>query len=82
MLRFEPRPNFRRRLRELGAAEPDAVDRALRWLAANPRDTRLRTHKLSGDPWACSYAYDGRIVFLWEGDLITLLDVGSHDDVY
>jgi hypothetical protein len=23
-----------------------------------------------------------RIVFLWTGDLITLLDLGSHDEVY
>ena len=82
MPRFEPRPNFRRRYRKL--AEPDrrAVDRALRLLATDPRDPRLRTHKLEGgERWACSYAYDGRIVFRWEADVITLLDVGSHDDV-
>jgi len=43
----------------------------------------LRTHKLENtERWARSYAYDGRILFRWAGDLITLLDVGSHDEVY
>jgi mRNA-degrading endonuclease YafQ of YafQ-DinJ toxin-antitoxin module len=52
-------------------------------LEANPHDPRLRTHKLAdGDRWACSYAHDGRIIFAWTGDLITLLDLGSHDQVY
>jgi mRNA-degrading endonuclease YafQ of YafQ-DinJ toxin-antitoxin module len=66
-------------------AEPDrrAVDRALRLLATDPRDPRLRTHKLEGgERWACRYAYDGRIVSRWEADMIRLLDAGSHDDVY
>jgi hypothetical protein len=46
------------------------------------RDPRLRTHKLAGcERWACGYAYDGRIVFTWEADVIRLLDVGTHDDV-
>jgi mRNA-degrading endonuclease YafQ of YafQ-DinJ toxin-antitoxin module len=83
MPRFEARPNFRRRYRKL--AEPDrrAVDRALRLLAADPRDPRLRSHKLEGgERWACRYAYDGRIVFIWAAEVILLLDVGTHDDVY
>jgi mRNA-degrading endonuclease YafQ of YafQ-DinJ toxin-antitoxin module len=83
MPRFESRPNFRRRYRKLTEPDRRAVERALRLLSASPRDPRLRTHKLEGsERWACSYAYDGRIVFIWEADLITLLDVGTHDDVY
>lgn len=59
------------------------MSRALQLLAVDPRDPRLRTHKLQSDAgWACSYAYDGRIVFDWDGDLITLLDLGTHDEVY
>ena len=83
MPRFEPRPNSRRRYRKLAEPTRRAVDRALRLLATDPRDPRLRTHKLEGgERWACSYAYDGRIVFTWEADVITLLDVGTHDDVH
>jgi mRNA-degrading endonuclease YafQ of YafQ-DinJ toxin-antitoxin module len=79
---FEARPSFRRRYRKLVEPERRAGDRAVRLLATDPRDRRLSTHKLEGgERWACRYAYDGRIVFTWEADMITLLDVGSRDDV-
>jgi addiction module RelE/StbE family toxin len=49
----------------------------------------LRTHKLSGEldgAWACSVAYDLRIVFevVQEGEVetILLLSIGTHDEVY
>jgi mRNA-degrading endonuclease YafQ of YafQ-DinJ toxin-antitoxin module len=38
--------------------------------------------------WACSYGYDCRIVFSIEKDskngqeMIVLLDIGTHDEVY
>jgi mRNA-degrading endonuclease YafQ of YafQ-DinJ toxin-antitoxin module len=82
-MRFEEKPRFIRRRRRLGSADSQALVIALVRLAADPRDPRLRTHKLSGgDRWACSYAYDGRIVFHWADDVITLLDLGTHDEVY
>jgi mRNA-degrading endonuclease YafQ of YafQ-DinJ toxin-antitoxin module len=85
MPRVERRRGFRRRFRRLAPADQRAVERALRWLAANPRDRRLRTHRPDGsERWASSYAPDGRIVFRWldQAGLIVLLDVGTHDDVY
>lgn len=51
----------------------------------------LATHKLSGELmglWACSCGYDCRIVFSIEIDVhngqevILLLDIGTHDEVY
>ncbi len=50
----------------------------------------LGTHKLSGDLqglWACLCGYDCRIVFSIEhkGDkeeVVVLLDIGTHDEVY
>jgi mRNA interferase YafQ len=51
----------------------------------------LGTHKLSGvlsGLWACSCGYDCRIVFSLESDpdtaeeIIVLLDIGTHDEVY
>jgi mRNA interferase YafQ len=51
----------------------------------------LSTHKLTGklkDLYACSCGYDCRIIFSLEkdpsteDDVILLLDVGSHDEVY
>lgn len=52
---------------------------------------KLGTHKLSGELyglWACSCGYDCRIIFSFEDDeesgeeVIVLLDIGTHDDVY
>jgi len=53
--------------------------------------TSLNTHKLSGDLsdlYACSCGFDCRIVFTIETDketgkeVIILLNIGKHDDVY
>lgn len=53
--------------------------------------SHLGTHKLSGDLfglWACSCGYDCRIVFALEKDrqsgeeVILLLDIGTHEEVY
>ena len=51
----------------------------------------LGTHKLSGalaGYWACSCGYDCRIVFSIEiepapgAEVVVLLDIGTHDEVY
>ena len=51
----------------------------------------LGAHKLSGhlfSLWACSCGYDCRIVFSIEqsaesdGEVVVLLDIGTHDEVY
>ncbi|MGI9035515.1 MAG: type II toxin-antitoxin system RelE/ParE family toxin [Pyrinomonadaceae bacterium] len=49
----------------------------------------LRTHKLKGkleENWACSVAYDLRIVFkivrFENAEAILLLTIGTHDEVY
>jgi mRNA-degrading endonuclease YafQ of YafQ-DinJ toxin-antitoxin module len=82
-MRLEETAHFTRRRRRLGPPDARALTVALVRLQANPRDPRLRTHKLEGGQrWACSFAYDGRIVFSWAGDVIYLLDLGSHDEVY
>lgn len=65
------------------------MQRTLASLAADAFDPRLWTHKLKGDladSWACSVAYDLRIVFQFvthEGaEAILLLAIGTHDEVY
>lgn len=75
---------FRRRVKKLTPSERQAVAAALRRFAADPFDAALRSHKLSGElagKWAFSAGYDLRVVFTLEGDLATLLAVGSHDEV-
>lgn len=60
-------------------------------LAKNPFHPGLRTHKLSGKLkglWACWVEYDCRIIFRFESDseigeeMIVLIDLGTHDEVY
>lgn len=67
------------------------IERTLRLLIENPFEARLATHKLHGKlkgKWACSVAYDLRIVFTFvessAGDLddVFLIEIGTHDEVY
>ena len=60
-------------------------------LEEDPFTPSLKTHKLTGDLdglWSCSVNYDCRIIFSLQKDkntneeLITLIDIGSHDEVY
>ena len=63
----------------------------LELLSKEPFAPSLKSHKLAGKLdglWSCSVAYDYRIIFAFrkdtttEKDLIVLVDIGSHDDVY
>lgn len=69
-----------------------SIAKALVKLELDAFDPSLRTHKLSGKLAAysaCSCGYDCRIIFTIEKDIsdpdtevILLLDIGTHDDVY
>ena len=67
------------------------VFETLRRLTESPSDPVLKTHKLSGrlsGLWACWVEYDCRIIFALKhdpvggGQLILLVDIGTHDEVY
>ncbi len=65
------------------------IGEALRLLAADSADPRLKTHKLKGElkgSLACSAGYDCRIVFSFvhhEGaEAILLETIGTHEEVY
>jgi mRNA interferase YafQ len=83
---------FIRALRRFLKGRPqlrEDVELALQLLAADAFDSRLKTHRLSGDlegTWACSVGYDVRIIFEFVehagAEAILLLTVGTHDDVY
>ena len=68
-----------------------AIQKAIAQLAENAFSANLRSHKLSGallDLFACSCGYDCRIIFSIEKDMtrneevIILIDIGAHEDVY
>jgi addiction module RelE/StbE family toxin len=54
-------------------------------LAADPFNPLLHTHPLTGKlkgKYSCSVTYSLRIVFTLADDIIHLLDIGPHDEVY
>jgi mRNA interferase YafQ len=69
-----------------------SISKSIHKMQLDADDPSLRTHKLSGKlaaHLACSCGYDCRIIFSIEKDLtspekeiILLLDIGTHDDVY
>jgi mRNA-degrading endonuclease YafQ of YafQ-DinJ toxin-antitoxin module len=57
----------------------------LKILSQDVNDTRVKTHKLSGNLkefFACSVNYSIRIVFKYDHEYIYLETVGTHDEVY
>jgi addiction module RelE/StbE family toxin len=57
----------------------------LEFLQNNPQDPLLKTHHLTGRLKGLKsfiLFYEYRIVFRQEGDIIYLLNIGSHDEVY
>ena len=69
----------------------ERVYKTLEALSQNPFDPKLKTHKLHGQLegyWACSIDYDLRVIFTFEPDptskedLIVLVELGTHEEVY
>lgn len=69
----------------------EQIEATLRRMAADINDPRLRTHHLSGQLaglYACTVNYDCRIVFQKQklpkggGEVLILVNIGTHDDVY
>ena len=85
---------FRRAYRKFAARDrklQKAIDNTLAAMIEDLFAPSLGAHKLSGELyglWACSCGYDCCIVFALEQDpktaaeIILLLDLGTHDDVY
>ena len=84
------RRGFKRTARKTPALQ-EKIFSTLEILSKQPFDPHLKTHKLHGKLaglWACEVEYDCRIVFTFETephtgkDLIVLVDIGTHDEVY
>jgi mRNA-degrading endonuclease YafQ of YafQ-DinJ toxin-antitoxin module len=87
-------PRFERAFRRLVGKNPALrlqIETALRRLAADCNDPRLKTHRLSGQLeglHACSVGYDCRIVFCKQkhpqtlAEVLILVNIGSHEEVY
>ncbi len=87
-------PRFERaflRLTKKNRSLQSQIETALRRMAENLNDPRLKTHHLSGQLaglHACSVAYDCRIVFARQkhrktgAGVLVLVNIGSHEEVY
>ena len=85
---------FRRGFKKATRKDPflqEKIFSVLEKLSGEPFDPVLKTHKLHGKLfglWACQVEYDCRIVFTFEKkpdnekDLVVLVDIGKHDEVY
>jgi mRNA interferase YafQ len=86
--------SFERALRKAVRARPELGEKIIAvvgCLAADPFAENLRTHKLRGrlrGLWSAWVEYDCRVVFAFEldpdsnEDMIVLVDIGSHEEVY
>lgn len=71
---FKKNPNIRTNFQQV-------IDK----LTDNPFEPSLKTHKLTGelkDFWSCSITYKIRMTFVIIDDIIELIDIGAHDEVY
>ena len=82
--------SFKRLTRKNSQLQDKILD-ILELLSKDPFTPSLKSHKLSGKLdglWSCSVAYDCRVIFAFrkdtttEEDLIVLIDIGTHDEVY
>lgn len=89
---LEPTSAFLRAVKRLVKRQPDITMELRDVLALLEMDAfapSLRTHKLKGaltGCWASSAGYDLRIIFeilpFADGEKISLLSIGTHDEVY
>jgi mRNA interferase YafQ len=87
-------PSFKRSFKRLTRKNPQLQEKILEVLELLSNDhftPSLKSHKLTGQMeglWSCSVNYDCRIIFAFKrdpetgDDLLVLIDIGSHDDVY
>lgn len=82
-MRLRRLDEFKEDYKRLQSDEQALVDKALEFLAINPRHPSLRVKKRKGSKniWEARASLNLRFTFTWEGDLITLRVVGHHDEV-
>jgi addiction module RelE/StbE family toxin len=88
MMRVKPDKTFLRRAKKLLKKSPNlkkAYEELFIKLSNNPFDPSLHTHPLKGKlkgKYACSLTHDLRVIFRLYDDIVHILDIGSHDEVY
>lgn len=82
-MRINISPRFKRSYKKLSKKIKKDFDEKIDAFIKNPRNRKLRTHKLQGNLQSCLsfYLCDGnRVLFEFAGhDEVNLLDIGPHD---
>lgn len=87
-MKVNPDKTFLRRANKLLKKNPGlkkAYNELYDKLSNDPFDSTLHTHPLAGEltgKYSCSLTRDLRVVFRLYDDIVHLLDIGSHDEVY
>lgn len=85
---IEYAPAYLKKARKLAKTHPTlkaAYVETLNRLSEDPFNSLLHTHALTGNlkgKYACSLTHELRIVFKLRSDIVHLLDIGNHDEVY
>lgn len=59
------------------------IRKVLHLIETNPRHQSLRLHKLSGtNNFAVSVDRDIRIILHFDNDIVVLMRIGAHDELY
>ena len=86
--------SFKRAFKRIVRKNPQLEEKiltVLELLSNDPFTNSLKSHKLRGQLeglWACSVEYDCRIIYTFEQDsdneeeIILLVNIGTHDEVY
>ena len=82
-MQFRRLDGFKDDYKKLQPEEQALVDKALEFLAVDPRHPSLRIKRLEGyrEVWEARASRELRFTFTRVGDIITLRAVGHHDDV-
>ena len=88
MPRFVFSARFKKSARDFLKRHPELrkiFEERLELLRQNPKDSKLRVHKLSGklsEYFAVRITFEYRVIFYFSEGAIYLLAIGSHDEVY
>ncbi len=82
-MRFRRLDGFKEDYKRLQPDEQALVDKALEFLAVDPRYPSLRLKRLKGykEVWEARASRDLCFTFKWVRDIITLRAVGHHDEI-
>ena len=80
--------SFKRALKRTCMKNPNFLDtykNFFNYFVKNPKDPKYQVHKLKEDLtgyYSAKIEYDLRLIFSYKNEEITLIDIGTHDQVY